>query len=93
MFPNNLRDVRKEFTGLRVLDLRETGEDGVSLALDHSVYDSFNCSHRGIVRLLLPVAGRVVDKEAMNVSEEVGDVHGLQPGWETSDNFPDTFHD
>ena len=90
---DELRYVGKKFTRLWILDLREAGEDGVSLALDHRVYDGLYGPHRSVVRLLFPVAGRVAHKEAVDVGQEVGSVHGLQPGWKTSDNFRDTLHD
>ena len=64
---DELRYVGKKFTRLWILDLREAGEDGVSLALDHRVYDGLHGPHGGVVCLLLPVAGWVVNQEAVDI--------------------------
>ena len=46
---DDLRYVGKKFTGLRVMDLGEAGEDGVSLTLDHRVYDGLDGPHGSVV--------------------------------------------
>ena len=50
-------DIGHELAGLGVLDPGETVEDRVALLLDEGVDDRLDSPHRGVVCLLLPVAG------------------------------------